>query len=198
MLPQRISVKITVKSTSPIELDTFIGIFQRWIQQHTIPGLLIDVADYKHVPQGPGIILIGHEGDTALDVTDGIYGLQYTRKRQLAGSLVERLTIVWQLALTACQQLEADESLNELRFDTGDVKVAFIDRLNAPNRPDVVEAVQRELLSFATSLYGDTEINFNLMYDDPRELLALRLTVSDAPDVETLLTRLQERELAAQ
>jgi len=28
-----------------------------------VPGLLIDVADYAHVPDGPGVILIGHDVD---------------------------------------------------------------------------------------------------------------------------------------
>lgn len=47
----------------PADLEEFIPVFHRWIQRQALPGLLIDVADYRHVAGGPGIVLIGHEGD---------------------------------------------------------------------------------------------------------------------------------------
>ncbi len=44
----------------PIRLDDFIPLFHRWIQEQAIDGhLLIDVHDYSHIQQGPGILLVG-------------------------------------------------------------------------------------------------------------------------------------------
>ena len=64
---QRIVVKFHLDDGSPVELDKVIPVFHRWIQTGAVEGLLIDVADYSHVPQGPGVMLIAHEGNYALE-----------------------------------------------------------------------------------------------------------------------------------
>ncbi len=80
--------------------------------------MLIDVADYKHVQDGPGILIIGHEGDYALDQENGRSGLLYTRKREWpTPDFKERLQLVISLAVQAAQILAADETLN-LNFRT--------------------------------------------------------------------------------
>ena len=40
--------------------------------------MLIDVADYGHVPQGPGVVLVAHEANIYLDRLDGRTGLTYS------------------------------------------------------------------------------------------------------------------------
>ncbi len=55
MLPKRISIKLFARNPQVVKPEAFVPVFQRWIQQHAVEGLLIDVADYKHVPDGPGI-----------------------------------------------------------------------------------------------------------------------------------------------
>ena len=82
MISQRISVKFFVSEPDAVHLPAFIPVFHRWIQDHAVEGLLIDVADYKHVPEGPGILLIGHEGDYSIDMAKGRPGLLYSRKRE--------------------------------------------------------------------------------------------------------------------
>ena len=55
-----------------MRLDDFIPVFHRWIQKQTVSGhLLIDVHDYSHIHQGPGILLVGHEGNFSIDLADG-------------------------------------------------------------------------------------------------------------------------------
>ena len=59
---------------------------------HSIPDhLLIDVADYEHVPNGPGTVLVSHEANIHLDLADGRPGLLYIRKQPLKGDLRERI-----------------------------------------------------------------------------------------------------------
>ena len=81
-IPQRIKVKYFVQEPAAVDLPAFIPVFHHWIQEHRVEGLLIDVADYKHMQNGPGIVLIGHEADYALDLAGGRPGLIYDRKRQ--------------------------------------------------------------------------------------------------------------------
>jgi hypothetical protein len=197
MTPNRISVKFFVKSDAKIELPALTPVFQKWIQRRTVEGLLIDVADYKHVPDGPGILLIAHEGDYALDVSDGKPGVQYTAKRNLQGDLPARLAQVWRLALIAAQKLSAEKSLKGLKFDYADVKLAFLDRLNTPNRPDVIVALQPDIRAFVSDLYQTDTLQIDVLYADPREALATHLQIEGDPDPETLLARLQTPELAA-
>src|SRR5205807_2486817 len=81
---QHINVKLLLEGGD--DLDPVIPIFHSWIQNQPFGELLIDVADYRHVHHGPGIVLIGHEADYSLDQTDGRLGLRYNRKAPLPGS----------------------------------------------------------------------------------------------------------------
>src|SRR5262245_37868989 len=104
----RLSVKFYATETSTLEWESLIPIFYRWIQTHAVEGLLIDVADYKHVPQGPGLLLIGHEGDYAIDESDGRLGLRYTLKREPHDNLASQLATTIRRAQGAIRQLETD------------------------------------------------------------------------------------------
>ncbi len=51
---QHINMKIFVKDPSAIHLADAVGVFHHWIRDSVCPELLIDVADYTHVHEGPG------------------------------------------------------------------------------------------------------------------------------------------------
>ena len=73
----KINVKFFVEKDSNVALDTFIPVFHRWIQKNELEGLLIDVAQYTHMYQGPGVLLIAHEANYSFDETDGRRGILY-------------------------------------------------------------------------------------------------------------------------
>ncbi len=106
-------LKFFVDDTSGVDLEEFIPIFHHWIQNQELEELLIDVADYRHVPDGPGVVLITHDAHYAMDLADGRLGLLYSRRREThprlrdIQSIEDRLRSVWQCALTACQRLAA-------------------------------------------------------------------------------------------
>ena len=60
-------VNVKVFAKAPVDLAAAIPVFHRWIQEGACEELLIDVADYRHVPAGPGVVLIGHEANYSLD-----------------------------------------------------------------------------------------------------------------------------------
>src|SRR5579871_4797500 len=101
MIPFRLQLKFFAADPAAVDLSKFTGIFQRWIQQKPLDDMLIDVADYRHVFEGPGIVLIGHESDYALDVSKGRPGLLFTRKRQRDADLHAQLRNSFRLALAA-------------------------------------------------------------------------------------------------
>lgn len=176
MQPTRFSVKYFVRGAVRFDIALLVPIFQRWIQQHSVEGLLIDVADYKHVKDGPGIALIGHEGDYSFDLRGGRPGLLYVRKRAHLGSFLDDLNNALQLASTAAQTLESESSLKRLRFNYDEVEIAFLDRLNTPNTPDVLDALRADLETTARGLFQSDAVVIESTQTDVRKVLTVRLT----------------------
>src|SRR5436190_8899648 len=145
----RLGIKFFAADPAAIRLEDFIPIFHEWIQQQSLAGhLLIDIHDYSHMHQGPGILLVAHEGNFSIDMSDGRPGLLYYRKAPSVFSPVEHLATILRSALEACRLLEKD---GRIRFSTDEFVVIANDRLNAPNeeatlselRPALADALKR-------------------------------------------------------
>ena len=75
MIPKRISAKLFATDPSAeVDADAFISVFHEFIREKSVEGILIDVADYSHVPEGPGVVLIGHDVDYSIDMNEGKAG----------------------------------------------------------------------------------------------------------------------------
>ena len=175
MLPERIQIKLFL--TEKIDLTDLIPIFHRWIQENELDGLLIDVADYRHVPNGPGLLLMGHEGDYALDVADGRPGVTYKHKRDWP---IEAETFTSRLALTMSRALRAAELLNRdavLTVDLGRIEIRFADRLALPNTAESFESIREVLQSETQDHLGPIGTISNLAADDPRKALTLEIVL---------------------
>jgi hypothetical protein len=189
MLPKRISVKLFAENHEAVDLADFVPIFHRWIQEHAVEGLLIDVADYKHVVSGPGIILIGHEGDYAYDLFGNRPGLQYTLKRHDHSSLTDILSTAFRRVLIAAQKLESEPELHSLRFTTAETQIRLLDRLHTPNTAETFDTIRGEIAEFLSSLYGGS-CDAVLISKDLREPLSIQVQGAEAISVSDLLTRL--------
>lgn len=143
---QHINVKIFAANGSDLDLADAIPVFHQWIRDGVTPELLIDVADYLHVPEGPGILLIGHEANYSLDERDGRVGLLYNRKAELEGTFQSRLKQAHEAAQAACDRLEKDPAFGgQLKFDRNSLEVFVNDRLLAPNTDETWQALKPEL-----------------------------------------------------
>ena len=178
MQPKRFSVKYFVEGESSFDLAVLTPIFHRWIQQHSIEGLLIDVADYKHVFQGPGIILIGHEADYAFDLKDGRPGLRYIRKQSAAESLTDSFQLAFRLALAASKKLETEPELNGVRFNTAEAEIVFLDRLNVPNTPETLKRLLGDIQAAASAQYQTKTVQVESVESDTRKSLTVRIVAS--------------------
>src|ERR1700676_5233406 len=81
---QHVNVKIFAEDTEAVDLALAIPVFHRWIQESICEELLIDVADYRYWPAGPGVLLVGHEANYSLDLSGWRLGLLYNRKAAAA------------------------------------------------------------------------------------------------------------------
>jgi hypothetical protein len=189
MTPQRLSVKFFIEGSGPIDLGPFIPLFHRWIQNNTVEGLLIDVASYQHVPDGPGVLLIGHEVDYSLDLTGGKPGLLVRRKRYEGnGDVADILRDTLRKAALAATALHADSSAG-VRIDPRSAEITLIDRLRTPNTQDSLETVTRHIEPVLNDIYPE---GFELRHgsQDPRACLSLIATSTAAANFETMLSRL--------
>src|SRR5487761_1266973 len=97
---QHVNVKLLVQNRDEASLDPLIPVFHGWIENQAAENeLLIDVADYSHVPAGPGVVLIGHEGNYSVDNTGNRLGIRYNCKTPLDGSNEDRLKQAARVAL---------------------------------------------------------------------------------------------------
>ncbi len=176
-VPKRLGVKFNLKQTPQLQPADILPIFQRWIQEHTVPGMLIDVIDYKHVLEGPGVVLVADEADYAYDLGEGHPGLHYVRKRDLPDSLPAAIRLCFQHALQAARALEA-EAPGDLVFDFASAKFSFLDRMRYRNRPSIFAAVQAEVADIVAGIYG-APVEVTRVNDDPRRLFALRARLRD-------------------
>jgi hypothetical protein len=180
-IPNRLTVKFFIQEEADFDAAPFIPLFHRWIREGAGAGLLIDVADYRHVQDGPAVILVGHEVDYAIDLDGGRPGLLVRQKRCASGDLAERLRTLLRLALGACNAIASDGGLEgRVRFDPARLEVTFPDRLHTPNSPEVLAAVQPVVQTVLNELYGQTAIKLEHANADGRWPLSLRATVEAA------------------
>jgi hypothetical protein len=130
----RFGLKLFATDPTAMREKNFVPIFHSWIQKQAVERhQLIDVHDYSHIHHGPGILLVGHEGNFSTEMGEGIPGLVYFRK-QPAGTFEETLRASLKAILQAAALIEAEPGL-EGRVRLGRDEFLFIsnDRLLAPN-----------------------------------------------------------------
>ena len=187
---QRLGVKLFLDPACTLDLEVAIRVFHRFIRTGAADGLLVDVTDYRHVHEGPGVLLIAHEGTYSLDLSEGRLGLQYMRKQPLAGDLVARLVAACRIALHACRQLElAPELDGPVRFQADELLVLSNDRLRAPSTEAAAEALQRPVADVWARLHGAATGEVSRR-GTPAERLQLVARASSDPGVSALLSRL--------
>ena len=152
--------------------------------------MLLDVADYRHVPAGPGVVLIGNEGDYSVDNSGSRLGVRYNRKVALDGGNQDRLRQATHAALVACRQLEDEPRLaGKLRFGGSEMELFFNDRLLVPNLLATREALQPDFDVFFKKLFRGGE--YSLSYGtDRRKLFSVSVKTSRAFSLADLLGNL--------
>lgn len=188
----KLSLKLFVDGAAGVPGEAFVKVFQAWIRDQSLPGhLLIDVADYTHVPGGPGTVLVAHEANIHLDHDENRPGVLYVRKQPVAGAgnLRERLATVFRATFQAAAKLEADRALDGIRVRTEEAVLRVHDRLHAPNTEATFIAVNPDLQAFLADVYqGDVALEHR---HDPQRLFEVRIRSTAKPTVAEMLARLE-------
>ena len=147
MNPRRIKVTFPPAGELP-ELGGAIDAFHRFIQRGLVEGLILDVADYRHVPQGPGVLLVGHDVDFGIAED----GFSVVRKRSFDDDAATQLRDALRMGLGALEAIDDDVEF-DVEIDRARFTVTVFDRsLGAPG--EVAEALRETIAPLMTELYG--------------------------------------------
>ena len=180
---QKFGVKLFINANESYNSKEFIPVFHNWIQDKIIDDhLLIDVADYSHIPDGPGVMLISHEGNFSLDQENQQPGIMYMRKTEIAGSFKERFNTVLSTVIKAAN-LVSDININkQVDFKPNLFRFIANDRLYAENTADNQGLYKEKIQNALGGKYPDRQFEFGDI-SDGNERLAFTVNFSNDIDI---------------
>jgi len=188
---QKISVKILTDAPPTLNLDPFIAIFGRWRAEADHPAQWRDLADYAHMPRGPGIVLVGRNANFSFDLGSAAPGMLYTSKRNLDGTPEARLRSVLRTCFEMSHRLAAEpEFPRQVRLLTGSLELQLNDRLETPNTQLTDRLLRPAIESVAHDLFAAEGLDLRRQ-PDPGKLYGFSIHSPVSPSLDILLSRLR-------
>lgn len=184
MDPHRISVKLYLEDPAALDAEAVVPPFHRYIREDLVVGTPIDVARYAHVVNGPGILIIGHQLDYAIDYAEGRAGISVTRKRDAEGPFADQVRVLAAEAARLSLLLQGEDGIGEAaRVGTGEALVTILDRYEAPNDDETLVRVEPALRDAFEPLSDSAAIEVGRV-GSSREPFAARVTITSARPLE--------------
>jgi translation initiation factor IF-1 len=169
----------------------FVPIFHEWIRDQVLDLVALDVADYAHVPESPGIMLVCHEASFSLDRSDGRFGLMVQRRTPVDGGPVDAVASTMRLAVEVAARLERDARISgKLRFNPSRLRVEANDRLLASNSDKGYHDFGPVVRQAAAAAFGGTGPIVERVNNDSRDRLAVDVSVESVGDVQEQMAAL--------
>lgn len=195
---QRYAFKLDIESPCDVPSSDLILFFHRLIQAGGLSSsaagappweTIIDVADYSHVPDGPGVMLICHEAHYSTDHEAGRFGLRCATKRGASGGARERIQRVIGKILRLAAEMVGHEVLGgRVRFNTSSAVLRIEDRLLAPNDEATFSAVAPVLAEVISDVWGAPPVLVRA--GSPKECFQIEISTPVRPPVADLLRRM--------
>ncbi len=166
-----------------------VPVFHSWIQEHAVSDhLLIDVADYAHVPDGPGTVLVSLEANWSTDRARAGRGCCTSVSNPCPGISASGCAVLAAVLSSALRLEEHPTLKGKIGFGTDELLFRVHDRLLAPNTAEMFERVRPELQAVLRELYPSGQVTLD---HHPSEftLFEVRIKTTESPDLQTLLAR---------
>jgi len=189
---QRIQIKLPTNAPRDLRLEPFLAIFGRWRHDKagTNGAAWVDVADYAHVPRGPGIVLEGYHGNISFDMAPPAPGVLYFARRGSSGPPLERLNNALRQCLALSLRLFAEPEFPAgIAPRTDCFELRFPDRLETPNSPQTDVELRPIVQRACDILYGLNGYSLT-PFEDPREPYGFSVWAKTAEPIEVLLDRI--------
>lgn len=172
---QYLVAKIRLDGPLGINPAQVVDVFHRWVAQQSMPEMLVDVAELLHVPNGPGVIAVGHDCDYSLDHTGGIWGVLHRRKTPLEGTNADRIAHAIRSAAHAGQLLEV-EFTDGLKLSRTTFEIIINERILAPNTAATYAAAKPEIETGLRALLGHNDFTIEAHDKEPRQRFGYTVT----------------------
>ncbi len=167
------AAKLPLVSVPP--LDVLIGVFHDWIRTRALSDdVMVDVADYAHVHEGPMLLLVCHEGHYVIDRGRGRLGLAYVRRRgPSAGSAVLNAVRSLRRVLNVASLLERDAAGAEV--DTKTLEIRVFDRLLAANTGETWRWLEPTIAAAVETVWSAAPGSITRDLEDARRTVAAQI-----------------------
>lgn len=181
---EQLSVRVIGGAAAQDALEAAIPVLHGWIRERAGEELLIDVADYRHVPSGPDLMIIGDAGHYGVDVTDGTIAVSFAARRDGHGPVGDKLRAGLSSALRLAARLER-AGLGD--FSARGVEVRALSRRAVPGGAGraLADGIEAPFAAIFTGSAGVLE-----PVDDPRGPATVRATLTAPITVAELNARL--------
>ena len=180
---QKFGIKLFLQPNGSYLSRDYILELHRWIQNDSISEhMLIDVVDYSHIPDGPGIILVAHEGHFCLDQENQRPGILYMRKTEIDGSFKNRFNKVLSIAIQAAQLLSKNKTDQELDFFQNSLRFISNDRLLADNIDENQKLYTETVNKLLKEKFPSSKFEFD-NYSQGQERLAFDVHFKDNTNI---------------
>ncbi len=185
---QQLNWKILLRNPEATQTPEWFKVFNTWIPD--APEVFIDVADYRHVGEGPVILLAGHKASYSLDSAGGKLGLLYDVRQPLEGENAAKLASTLKRLLEGALRLEGEATFAvKPSFDAASLKLVVNNRAIAPNTEEGFAELKASAAPLLDTLFGAG--NYSVTRDlDPKQRLALNVTGKSALAVQAALAKL--------
>jgi rhodanese-related sulfurtransferase len=173
MKPLRLT--LAVAASPAAGLDPALGVFHRFIQRSLVEGHLLDVADYRHVPNGPGVMLVGQDVDYGINM----HSFTVTMKRRGDDAATQFRDAV-RMALGTIEAIDTDGAL-PCRFEPEQLRVSVADR-KLGTRAQIQSALLAEIAPAVEALFGSAEVE-PFAVADPRQVPRISVRAVSADGV---------------
>ena len=181
---QKFGIKLYLTTNGSFDSKDFIPVFHNWIQDKALSDhILIDVADYSHIPDGPGVMLIAHEGHFSLDQENRQPGMMYMRRSELEGDFKKRFIHVLSIAIQAANRLRNNKINKEVDFIHNSFRFMTNDRRVAENTYENQNLYKDKVQSALSELYPTCKFEYE---DISKENERLAFTVNFSQDINIL------------
>lgn len=165
---QHVNVKFFLRDGENLDQEEVLNLFHEWIQEEKLDDLLIDVADYRHVPEGPGVILIAHNAFYSLDNNQGRLGLLFNRRTPVDGNTQQVLAFALESARNFARLMAGEDRLEgKLTLDRKSLQLIVNDRHFAQNTDETLANFQPDAEAALKQTLGDHSYRFERA-PDPR------------------------------
>ncbi len=135
--------------------DRLLAVFGRW--RDDTGEEVIDLQDYSHVTNGPGVVLVSKRWVLSVDWADAQPGVLLSTRRKLSGAnSEERLIAAARLLLEKTIRLLGEPELRDAaRANASELSIAINDRVLSPKSEENDAAIRPAVAALLDRLYGD-------------------------------------------